>query len=177
MRRSDIPMKQTTFRSRRGFTLIELTVVIGIVGVLASAVLASTSSARMRSRDARKQADFKSFQTALNLYYSTNIAMPANPIPGTLLCEGGATAVAYTTFMTNLMNGGYLQKVPRSPGGGQYCYYDYGAGSAAGALFGTTLEGIPNSTTGILPSCRPFAAGSNWCDADSSKEYCICTTY
>lgn len=164
-------------RAAAGFTLIELTITIGIVGVLMAAVFASMSTARLRSRDARKQADFKTFQNALNLYYSTNAAMPANPQSGKLLCEGGDTAVGYTTFMTGLVHTGYLQKIPRSPGGGGYCYYDYGPGSAAGAVIGTSLESAPASVIGIPPSCRPFIAGSNWCDRDVSREYCICTTY
>lgn len=164
-------------KKHSGFTLIELTIVVGIIGVLAAAVFASMSTSRLRSRDVRKQADFKSFQNALNIYYSTNAAMPANPIPGTLLCEGGATAAAYTTFMTTLMNEGYLQKVPRSPGGGGYCYYDYGPGTLAGAVIGTAFENAAPSTVGIPPSCRPFIAGANWCDQDMSREYCLCTTY
>lgn len=53
----------------KGFTLIELLVVIAIIGLLSSVVLASLSSARIKSRDARRKSDLKQIQTALELYY------------------------------------------------------------------------------------------------------------
>ena len=58
--------------TKRGFTLIELLVVIAIIGILSSVVLASLNSARQKSRDARRVADIKQLQTALELYYDAN---------------------------------------------------------------------------------------------------------
>ena len=61
-----------------GFTLIELLVVIAIIGVLASIVLASLNSARKKSRDARRIADIKQLQLALEMYFDTAGAYPAD---------------------------------------------------------------------------------------------------
>ncbi|KKU52195.1 MAG: hypothetical protein A3H69_03100 [Candidatus Sungbacteria bacterium RIFCSPLOWO2_02_FULL_47_9] len=55
--------------SKKGFTLIELLVVIAIIGILASIVLASLNTARRKSRDARRIADIKQIQLALELYF------------------------------------------------------------------------------------------------------------
>ena len=57
------------FNKKSGFTLIELLVVIAIIGLLASVVLASLNSARKKSRDARRVADIKQMQLALELYF------------------------------------------------------------------------------------------------------------
>lgn len=57
------------FKGSRGFTLIELLVVIAIIGILASIVLASLNTARRKSRDARRVADIKQIQLALELYF------------------------------------------------------------------------------------------------------------
>jgi prepilin-type N-terminal cleavage/methylation domain-containing protein len=59
-----------------GFTLIELLVVISIIGLLASVVLASVSSARAKARDASRVQEMKQIQTALDLYYADQKQYP-----------------------------------------------------------------------------------------------------
>ncbi len=64
--------KKQSKQGRFGFTLIELLVVIAIIGILASVVLASLNSARKKSRDARRLADIKQLQVALELYFDAH---------------------------------------------------------------------------------------------------------
>lgn len=52
----------------KGFTLIELLVVIFIIGLLASIVVVGVNEARKKARDAKRMADLKAVQTALELY-------------------------------------------------------------------------------------------------------------
>ena len=59
-------------KNNKGFTLIELLVVIAIIGILSSVVLASLNSARTKARDARRIADIKQIQLALELFYDAN---------------------------------------------------------------------------------------------------------
>ena len=63
---------------KKGFTLIELLVVIAIIGILSSIVLASLNSARKKGRDARRVADIKQIQLALELYYDANSNYPTS---------------------------------------------------------------------------------------------------
>ncbi len=163
-------------RDTNGFTLIELLVVIAVIGILASVVMVSLNSARGKGRDARKIADFKSIATAFQLYYDTYGVMPSNYFTYGINneAEGGGN---YELTMQDVVNAGFLPSIPRSPGGGTYAYYNYGAGNSIGAILVTTLEAAPNSTTGIPPSCRPWAAGQNWCDQSNNKAYCLCVTY
>jgi general secretion pathway protein G len=60
----------------KGFTLIELLVVVAIIGILATVVLSSLSSARERARDAKRLADIRTIQTALEVYYLDNGSYP-----------------------------------------------------------------------------------------------------
>lgn len=160
-------------RIHQGFTLIELLVVIAIIGLLSSIVLASLNSARMKARDARKQADFRAITNALQLFLDTNNRMPNNYNPCCGVCEDSY----YNQSMQELVSAGFLPAIPKSPGGGVYCYYNYGPGNSIGALMVTSLEAAPDTTTGIPPSCRPWAPGQNWCDQSNNKVYCICNTY
>ena len=166
---------------KKGFTLIELLVVISIIGFLATASMVAFNSVRMKARDVRKQADFKNIQTALYMFYDQFGRMPANNWCG-YVCPGagfwGACENAgYDMSMQELVNAGFLSVIPKSPGGGGYCYYNYGAKNSIGAIMVTNLEAAPNTTTGIPPSCRPWAPGVNWCSQSSNKYYCLCSPY
>ena len=61
----------------KGFTLIELLVVVAIIGILATVVLASLDSARSRARDARREADIRTIQTQLEIYFLDNGTYPS----------------------------------------------------------------------------------------------------
>lgn len=92
-------------KTQRGFTLIELLVVIAIIGILSSVVLASLNSARKKGRDARRVADVKQIQLALELYYDANQSYPAG------------------TALTGLTTGQYISVVPADPtDSGSYVY-------------------------------------------------------
>jgi prepilin-type N-terminal cleavage/methylation domain-containing protein len=69
--------KYMTYTPNRGFTLIELLVVIAIIGILSTLVLAVLNLARIDSRDAKRVADIKELSTAVQLYYDTYTAYPA----------------------------------------------------------------------------------------------------
>lgn len=170
---------------KHGFTLVELLVTIAIISLLSSIVLTSLNSARAKARDARKQADFRQISTALSFFFDEFERMPANNnccgsfcagAGGCGACEDSASQ-AYNASMQELVDAGFLASIPKSPGGSEYCYYDYGAGGEIGGILVTDLEAVPDTTTGIPPSCRPWSAGTNWCDLDSDKAYCICNPY
>ncbi|MEX2411133.1 MAG: type II secretion system protein [Candidatus Paceibacterota bacterium] len=68
--------------SQKGFTLIEMLVVVAIIGLLSSVVVVGLSGAREQARDARRVAETREVQNALELAYSSvdgyPVAIPAN---------------------------------------------------------------------------------------------------
>lgn len=57
-------------KMKKGFTLVELLVVMSIIGVLAAVGLGSFTSAQTRGRDAERKSDLKQVSHALELYYA-----------------------------------------------------------------------------------------------------------
>lgn len=62
----------------KGFTIIELIVVIAIIGVLAGIVAVNVSQYLKNARDARRKADISQIRAALEMYYADNVRYP-NP--------------------------------------------------------------------------------------------------
>jgi prepilin-type N-terminal cleavage/methylation domain-containing protein len=102
---------------RRGFTLIELLVVVAIIGLLASVVIVSIQSARMKGRDARRIADFAQIRTALELYVDTNSYYPQGRCGWDSNCGGTWTLSSDSTtwgaFATLLAP--YISALPKDP--------------------------------------------------------------
>ena len=101
---------------KRGFTLIELLVVIAIIGILSSVVFASLNSAREKSRDARRIADMRQIQIALELFYDSYRRYPST---------ADGTCSHHNSFNTNgclqvLVSNGFLGSLPKDPLDGTY---------------------------------------------------------
>jgi prepilin-type N-terminal cleavage/methylation domain-containing protein len=87
-------------KSRKGFTLIELLVVVAIIGLLATLSIVALNNARARARDARRVADIKQIQTALELYYNDLGSYPASVTVNTAIASNSIT---------------YMGTVPKNP--------------------------------------------------------------
>ena len=64
-------------KKEKGFTLLELLVVIGIIGLLASILVVNLTSTRKRARDTKRIADVRNLQTASEDFYGKNGKYPA----------------------------------------------------------------------------------------------------
>ena len=108
--------------SKKGFTLIELLVVIAIIGILSSVVLASLSTARQKSRDAKRISDLGQIQLALELFFDAAQSYPSTTpgVASTVTMEGGVIL---------LTNRNFLPQTPVPPAGGSSKYYYRGVTS------------------------------------------------
>jgi len=163
----------------RGFTLIELLVVIAIIAILASIILASLNTARSKSRDARRVADLKQVQLALELYNNDNSKYPLQGVYGNL---SGISATLVPT---------YISALPSDPCTYTYSTYTYnyasltGSGSTAtlctvapcnsyalvaqlesatpASTFSSSYQGTDFTGTGSVTTCGTAVSGGYYC--------------
>ncbi|HVO90630.1 MAG TPA: type II secretion system major pseudopilin GspG [Casimicrobiaceae bacterium] len=106
----------------RGFTLIEIMVVIVILGVLAALVVPRVLDRPDEARAVAAKSDIASIMQALKLYRLDNQRYPTS--------EQGLNALVMKPeqppLPPNWKPGGYLEKLPRDPWGRPYQYLNPG---------------------------------------------------
>lgn len=157
--------------NRRGFTLIELTVVIGIIGVLASVVLASMAPAREKARDARRLQDMKAIQTALELYYQTNGSYP--PFRARTSAANCGQSSGWCVLETALAP--FISPLPRDPLGPHNTYvyyYDSNTGDNYQS-YGLMMRPESPMNAGIASSDGGYSGYSVFYEIGSQPAYCM----
>lgn len=111
-------------RSTRGFTLVELLIVIAIIAILSAVVLGSLNIAKKKSRDTRRLADLQQIQNALELYYTENTIYPV------MIATSNPDVSWAGALQTELAP--YLNPLPIDPIGLQYRYSSTDSGRKFG---------------------------------------------
>ncbi len=101
---------------KKGFTLVELLVVIAIIAILSTLSVVALNSARAKARDARRLSDIKQIRTALEMYFDSNMAYP-DPTASTTIGTGNyACLISNGWTSTSGCTGTiFMQKVPGDP--------------------------------------------------------------
>ena len=137
----------------RGFTLIELLVVVAIIGLLASIVIASLNTARTKGRDARRVADIRELQHALEMCNDA----------GTGACQYGYPSSTTPTASSTPLSA-YISVLPKDPSTSRaYAYIALGPSAGpycTGYHMGAALESSSNSS---LNSAAKSAATTSIC--------------
>lgn len=111
-------------KSDRGFSLIEIMVVLVIMGLLASIVAPNVMNALSGSKTQKVQADFANIETALKMYKLDNFIFPSS--------EQGLEALVSPPSSApeakNWRQGGYMDELPLDPWGNEYLYVSPGEG-------------------------------------------------
>jgi general secretion pathway protein G len=107
---------------QRGFTLIEIMVVVVILSVLGALVVPQIIDKVDVAKVKRAQSDIRAIQTALDLYRLDNFKYPTT--------EQGLQALVKQPVdptITNYAASGYLKSLPKDPWGNVYIYASPGS--------------------------------------------------
>ncbi len=178
LRRRSLQTTSYKLQTSKGFTLVEILVVMAVIAILATFVARSFTGSKQKAQDARRLTDIKNIATALERYYNQNDGYPAAITAGQALKNPGGTVT-------------YLSLVPGDPTNGAAYYYTAtgttyslayylavgsgsGSGQAAGLYAATPGQvalyqgacpagGCVMPAAPCVPNCTGKACGSDGC--------------
>lgn len=139
--------KTNSKRFSLGFTLLELLVVVSIIGILIAVSSAAFSTAQKKSRDAKRQGDIKSMQTAFEQFVAQNAG------------SYGATCAGMTTLNGTAILPGGLPNDPKT-GTSYSCSSDTSSYCACATL---ELGGGNSSSATCTSLTAPSSSNTYYC--------------
>lgn len=159
----------------RGFSLIEILIVIAIIGILASVMMPTFNSARAKAQVAKVQSELGSIRAAMTLLHNDtgvypngvdNVCRTTIPSDNEVDLSTDAAGLVANGSSWSGWDGAYMSDATDPWGTGYFLDEDYDCLAATEGCQGLT------DTTSVLVSCGPNAAagGANGsCDYDADN--------
>jgi prepilin-type N-terminal cleavage/methylation domain-containing protein len=143
----------------KGFSLVELLIVITIIGILSTIILNSVSNARARAYDSKIKQQLSSFRTAAEIYFSNqfpnsygpasavctvgmfNDVSSANGSPGLYIAAGNLPD--FSTIVCGSTDSAYAVKATLYSGTDYWCVDNKGASRMISGVIGGSATFCP----------------------------------
>lgn len=131
---------------QKGFTLLELLLVIALIAILSTFVIATGRESFKRGRDTQRKSDIKNVASALDIFYSDYGIYPASDGAGAILAcpysaitSSGTPCVWGTSEFSDDQGTIYFNRLPTDPDESQSYYYEPSATQDSFVIY-TDLE-------------------------------------
>ena len=108
-------MNKNLIKNNKGYTIMEILVVVAIMGLISSIAFVSLQNARAEARDVKRVADIKQVQNALELYYSKYGVYPNTEcnvlLPSIVACNSNFDAGDWISELTPE----FIKELPNDP--------------------------------------------------------------
>ena len=130
------PRRSALSRLSRGFTLIEILVVVVIIGILAALVAPQVFGKIDEARVVKARQDIRAFESALDIYRLDNFRYPTTD-------QGLQALVTRPADAKNWRAEGYVKQLMKDPWGNDYQYLAPGTRGGAFDLYSLGRDGAP----------------------------------
>ena len=163
--------KQVNRSSGKGFTLMELLIVIAILGILVAMGLTSFMSAQKKSRDTKRKNDLRQITIAMEAYFNDKGTYPASSSDGKIMgCyPDDASLCAWGSEFKDKNSTTYMLTLPADINNSRY-FYIAGAGGSSYQLY-ARIENTLDSDVPKNGSAHPRIFSDITCD-NSNGTYC-----
>jgi len=161
-------------RKERGFTIVELLVVIVVIGILAAITIVSYTGITARANTSKAQSNAQSIQSVAEVYFTENNTYPS------LTTHFGSTEAAKlpsTVSLTNVTPGTGANATPSATNGTTTMLYQYCgavAAPAATAVTGGRIQYWDFTTSALATTVYYFGTGAAGLGVGSGT---VCNTW
>ena len=165
---------------KKGFTLIEILIVVAIIGILASIVLVGLGPAQRQGRDARRISDLKQVQVGLELYfhkcgYYPGTAQVIQPCEDFAPIAAGITRAVWEAGIVATLTGSNIgvPAIPNDPVTTKTYFYGVSTDGTSYVL-GAGLEGSNTALDNDVDGTDVFGVNCNIAGAGTIENvYCV----
>lgn len=139
--------RKFSFKSRSGFTLVELMISISIIAVLSSIGLVLYKNSQITARDGKRKQDLKALSVAVELFYQDNKRYPCSGNGHQTLLTSGNGSFTDSSFCPGGSNTSisptYINQIPKDPlSTGSYVYTYWSSSNTWGTQACSTKDAI-----------------------------------